>query len=247
MAVMDSVIVGKTDEPPRILIYGSEGIGKSTFASEAPKPIFLQTEDGLSQIDCAKFPLAKSLDEVFAYLKGVRDEEHEYQTLVIDSLDWLEQLIFEQVCRDYGCKSIEKADGGYGHGYQHAKDYWRKIVEILDGIRKRGMIIILVAHSKEETYRDPEHPDYDRNAPQLNKLAAHLLCGWVDAIFFATRRMRYDSETGKASPVGANGGERIIRACGQPACVAKSRYAIDVDIPLKWSAFVEAVKSAGKN
>ena len=243
---MGSVIKGKTNEPPRILVYGSEGIGKSTFAAEAPSPIFVQTEDGLGQIDCAKFPLAKSYDEVVTDLKGVRDEEHDYKTVVIDSLDWLETLIFEQVCRYYGCKSIEKADGGFGHGYQHARDYWKQILELLNGIRKRGMIVILIAHQKEETYKDPEHPDYDRNAPQLNKLAAHLINAWVDAIFFATRRMRYDSETGKATPVGANGGERIIRACGQPACIAKSRYAIDVDIPLHWQSFVDAVNGNGK-
>lgn len=108
------------------MIYGSEGIGKSTFAALVPNPVFVQTEDGLSEIDCSKFPLAKSFDDVVLQLQAVRDEQHDYGTVVIDSLDWLERLVWDRVCADYGVKSIEKADGGYGKGYVHALTYWRR-------------------------------------------------------------------------------------------------------------------------
>lgn len=85
MSLLQQVRTGKEAQPPRIMIYGSEGIGKSTFAASAPKPIFIQTEDGLGEIDCAKFPLVGSFDEMMNQLAAIRDEEHEYQTLVIDS------------------------------------------------------------------------------------------------------------------------------------------------------------------
>ena len=102
MALLTQVITGKQPTPPRLMIYGSEGVGKSTFAANAPKAIFIQTEDGLSEIDCAKLPLVTSFDELLTQLKAIRDEEHDYQTLCIDSLDWTERLVWDRVCADYG-------------------------------------------------------------------------------------------------------------------------------------------------
>ena len=247
MALMSSVTNGKQSQPPRIMIYGSEGVGKSTFAASAPKPIFIQTEDGLSEIDTSKFPLCTTFDEVVLQLQAVRDEEHDYATVVIDSLDWLERLIWDRVCADYGVKSIEKADGGNGKGYTHALTYWRQVVKLLNDIRsKRNMAIILVAHAKVERFEDPEHPAYDRYAPRPHKAANSLICEWVDAVLFATRRMRVDADTGKAAPVGADGGERVLRTNGSPAYSAKNRYSLPSEIALSWQAFVDGLTVASK-
>ena len=243
MSLLQQVKKGREAQPPRIMIYGSEGVGKSTFAALAPNPVFVQTEDGLSEIDCSKFPLAKSFDDVVLQLQAVRDEQHDYGTVVIDSLDWLERLVWDRVCADYGVKSIEKADGGYGKGYVHALTYWRQIVSLLNDIRARkGMAVILIAHAAVERFEDPEHAAYDRYTPRLHKKACSLVCEWVDAVLFASRRMRVDSTTGKAAPVGADGGERILRTNGSPACIAKNRFGLPTELPLSWSAFVEALK-----
>ena len=243
MSLISSITKGREAQPPRIMIYGSEGVGKSTFAALAPNPVFVQTEDGLSEIDCSKFPLAKSFDDVVLQLQAVRDEQHDYGTVVIDSLDWLERLVWDRVCADYGGKSIEKADGGYGKGYVHALTYWRQIVSLLNDIRARkGMAVILIAHAAVERFEDPEHAAYDRYTPRLHKKACSLVCEWVDAVLFASRRMRVDSTTGKAAPVGADGGERILRTNGSPACIAKNRFGLPTELPLSWSAFVEALK-----
>ena len=243
MSLISSITKGREAQPPRIMIYGSEGVGKSTFAALAPNPVFVQTEDGLSEIDCSKFPLAKSFDDVVLQLQAVRDEQHDYGTVVIDSLDWLERLVWDRVCADYGVKSIEKADGGYGKGYVHALTYWRQIVALLNDIRARkGMAVILIAHAAVERFEDPEHAAYDRYTPRLHKKACSLVCEWVDAVLFASRRMRVDSTTGKAAPVGADGGERILRTNGSPACIAKNRFGLPTELPLSWSAFVEALK-----
>ena len=243
MSLISSITKGREAQPPRIMIYGSEGVGKSTFAALAPNPVFVQTEDGLSEIDCSKFPLAKSFDDVVLQLQAVRDEQHDYGTVGIDSRDWLERLVWDRVCADYGVKSIEKADGGYGKGYVHALTYWRQIVSLLNDIRARkGMAVILIAHAAVERFEDPEHAAYDRYTPRLHKKACSLVCEWVDAVLFASRRMRVDSTTGKAAPVGADGGERILRTNGSPACIAKNRFGLPTELPLSWSAFVEALK-----
>ena len=232
MSLIGSITKGREQQPPRIMVYGAEGVGKSTFASLAPNPVFVQTEDGLSEIDTSKFPLARTFDDVVMQLQAVRDEQHEYGTLVIDSVDWLERLVWDRVCADYGVKSIEKADGGYGKGYVHALTYWRQIVSILNDIRsKRGMAVILIAHAAVERFEDPEHAAYDRYTPRIHKKACSLIC---------------ESTTGKAAPVGADGGERILRTNGSPACIAKNRFGLPTELPLSWAAFVEALKGGAK-
>lgn len=247
MSLIGSISKGREQQPPRIMVYGAEGVGKSTFASLAPNPVFIQTEDGLSEIDTSKFPLARMFEDVVMQLQAVRDEQHEYGTLVIDSVDWLERLVWDRVCADYGVKSIEKADGGYGKGYVHALTYWRQIVSLLNDIRsKRGMAVILIAHAVVERFEDPEHAAYDRYTPRIHKKACSLICEWVDAVLFASRRLRVDSTTGKAAPVGADGGERILRTNGSPACIAKNRFGLPTELPLSWTAFVEALKGGSK-
>ena len=245
--LLETIITGKQQRGPVLAVYGPEGVGKSTFAASAPKPIFLQTEDGLGELDGSKFPLCQTYADVVEQLKAVRDGEHDFQTICIDSLDWLERLIWDRVCADYGVKSIEKADGGYGKGYTHALTYWREVVKLLGEIRaKRQMAIILVAHAKVERFEDPEFPAYDRYLPRLHKAACSLICEWVDAVLFATRRMRVDSTTGKAAPVGADGGERILRTNGSPACIAKNRYGLPGEMPLSWDAFMQGMKAGAK-
>ncbi|MGC9455774.1 MAG: ATP-binding protein, partial [Phycisphaerae bacterium] len=120
MTLMEQIRSGPRQSPPRLLIYGTEGIGKSTTAAQADKPIFIPTEDGLDQVDCDSFPLCKKFDEVMSALSALYCQQHDYQSVVVDSLDWLERLIWDEVCREYGVKSIEKADGGYAKGYTHA-------------------------------------------------------------------------------------------------------------------------------
>jgi hypothetical protein len=243
MGMLDNIQSGRENRPPRIMIYGSEGVGKSTFGADAPKPIFIQTEDGLGEIDCAKFPLAKSVSEVMAELMALRDEPHDFQTVVIDSADWLERLIFDEVCREFGVRNIEKADGGYGRGYTHALTHWRRVIALLEELRdKRGMMAILVAHSKVERFEDPENAAYDRYTPRLHKHACGLLSEWVDAVLFANKKFRVQKENERAiaAPIGADGGERIIRTVGSPACIAKNRYGLPAELPLSWDAFITA-------
>jgi hypothetical protein len=245
--MLEHIQTGRENKPPRIMLYGQEGVGKSTFGASAPAPIFIQTEDGLGEIDCCKFPLAQSVEDVIIELTALRDEEHNFRTVVIDSLDWLERLIFDEICKEFGVRSIEKADGGYGKGYVDALVHWRKVLALLDDLRnKRGMMVILLAHAKVERFEDPENAAYDRYSPRLHKHAASLVSEWVDTVLFATKRMRVskdgDSRT-IAAPIGADGGERIIRTNGSPACIAKNRYGLPNEIPLSWDEFIQAYRN----
>ncbi|MCL2646859.1 MAG: ATP-binding protein [Phycisphaerales bacterium] len=243
---------GRKHSPPRLLIYGVEGVGKSTTAADAPAPIFIPTEDGLDQIDCASFPLAKNLVDVETALNSLIHEQHNFETVVIDSSDWLERLVWDALCEQYGVASIEKVDGGYARGYTHALTHWRRILANLDTLRnQRGMCVILLAHAKVEKFEDPEHAAYDRYSPRLHKHVTALLTEWADAVLFATRKIITKTESGGfgrdrtiASGLGRDGGERILRTVGSPACVAKNRYSLPAELPLSWSALMQAMTQA---
>lgn len=234
MSLLQKIHSGKKQQPPRLLIYGSEGVGKSTLASQAPSPIFIPTEDGLDQLAVDSFPLCKTFDECMAYITALASEAHDYRTVVIDSADWLERLIFDHLCKQYNAKSIEKVDGGYSKGYVYALVQWRQIIEGLRYLREeRGMIVIFIAHAKIESHTDPESTTFDRFSPKLNKHANALLVEWCDAILLATR------EHGAAK--GDKGGERVLRCVTSPSCVAKNRYNLPEVLPLSWQALMDAM------
>ena len=242
------VTTGKTSKPPRLLIYGTEGIGKSTLASLAPNPIFVPTEDGLDEIDCAKFPLCENYAQFAGALESVIVEEHDYGTVVVDSADWLERLIFDCVCTDSNVKNIELAAGGYGKGYGAALNYWRDVLAMLDACRAKGMIVIVLAHAQVEKFDDPESQSYDRYSPRLHKkTSGPLLVEWADAVLFAARRHRIAVDDNgpkkrtRATPIGADGGDRVLRCVGGPTCVAKNRYGLPEEIPLTWDALMSAM------
>ena len=249
MGLLQQIQSGRTQMPPRIMTYGTEGIGKSTLAAGTPRPIFVQTEDGLGEIDCDKFPLARSFDDVLAALNELATDSHPYETVVIDSLDWLERLIWDAVCKRESATTIEKVGGGYGKGYILALDFWRKFIDRLIALHSgRQMMVFLIAHAKVEKFEDPEASAYDRYSPRLHKHAAALITEWCDAVLFASRRFTTRSEDAGfgrqraiAAPIGAGGGERILRTSGGPSCVAKNRYRLKAEIPLSWDALVSGI------
>jgi len=255
MSLIERINRGRQPMPPRLIVYGTEGIGKSTFASEAPDPVFIQTEDGLSEIDCDKFPLATTFDDVQAALSELHTEQHDYQTVVLDSLDWTERLIWDELCRKHNVTSIEKVDGGYAKGYTHALIYWRQLLDAMNRLRnERRMLVICIAHSKIEKFEDPETSAYDRYSPRLNKHASAIVCEWSDAVLCATRKFRTQTEdTGFgrkraiAAAVGTDGGERILRCVGGPSCIAKNRYRLPEELSLSWAGFINALSNNQQN
>ena len=107
MSLLSQITCGKRPAPRRCMIHGVQGVGKSTWAATSDRPIFIQTEDGLGEIDCAKFPVARGFADVMAALTELRSEAHDFRTVVVDSLDWLERLIWQEVCVRKNVKNIE--------------------------------------------------------------------------------------------------------------------------------------------
>lgn len=234
--MLNTIIKGRTQAPPRILLYGMEGIGKSTFAAHFPAPVFIQTEDGLGNINCERFPLATSYLDVLEQLVALQTEEHNYQTVVVDSLDWLERLIWDNVATNAKVDSIESI--GYGRGYTIALNNWRKILDITTKLREKGMIVLFLAHALAEDYTDPEVTGLKRFTPRLHKTARSLLAEYVDLILLATRKFG-----------AANGNEnnpRIVRTEATPYQVAKSRYSIPSEMPLDASVVLDAIRESVK-
>ena len=235
---LSGIITGKTPSPPRLLVYGQEGIGKSTFGASFPAPIFVQTEDGLANIGPARFPLAESFDNVATSLDVLINEKHDFKTLVIDSLDWLERLIWDKVCLDYKVKSIEAL--GYGKGYVVALNYWREVIDRVERLHDQKMIILLLAHAVSEDYTDAEIANIKRFTPRLHKSARSLVMEYVDAALLATRQ--FGAAKGE---IGNN--PRILRTDAAPTQAAKNRYSLPPVVSLDASTLLTLIQQSQSN
>lgn len=242
-SALKSIVKGKVKKPRRTIIYGVHGVGKSTFGAMSNKPIFIQTEDGLDDIDCDRFPLCICVSDVLNAIGVLYNEKHDYKTVVIDSLDWLEQLIWAQVCVEHNKKSIEEI--GYAKGYVFALSHWRNILDGFNALRnERGMDIILVAHAEIVKFDNPETDPYDRYTPKLHRRASALVQEWADEVLFATYKVhtkQTDEGFNRKRTMGIGDGERILRTCERPAHLAKNRLGLPEEMPLDhriYSAFV---------
>lgn len=227
---------------PRILIHGVAGVGKTTFAACAPAPVFLATEDGLGTLEVPHFPLAKTFDEVMEALAALYSESHEFRTVVLDSVDWLEPLVWARTCQDQSWGSIE--DPGYGKGYVAALDFWRQYLEGLNALRnERGMTVVQIAHTDIKRFDSPEHEPYDRYVIKLHARAAALLQEHSDVVLFANYRIstvKSDVGFNKKITRALGSGERVLYTAERPAFLAKNRFGLPDSLPLSWEAFAAA-------
>jgi hypothetical protein len=233
--MLEKIHVGKKTQPPRILIYGAEGIGKSSVAATFPKPIFIATEDGLGNIDCASFPICKSFNDVILCLNSLVENQHEFKTVVIDSVTWLQTLIFAELCTQHGVSSIEKVLGGYSKGYIQALTLWEQVLELLQRLRlEKRMIVLLLGHTEVKKIENPEVSAFDQFMPNLHHKASEKIRQWCDLVLFATRE--FGAAKGEKS-----GGQRILRCENSPMCIAKSRFPIPEILPMSWPALAAAL------
>lgn len=210
---------------PRIMLYAGEGFGKTTWASNAPNAIMIPAEDGTASLagkDVACFPVAQSLDDVFGAIGSLITEDHEYSSVVVDSVTMVENFIFDAVCREHSVDSIETL--GYGKGYQFAMKHWEKFISGLEKLRnEKGMAIILIAHSTIKTFSPPHSDPYDRFFIKLHKHSATRLSEWVDILLFGEFEIYTHGDKDKKQAVNSEA-KRIIHTQPRPAWFAKSRY-----------------------
>jgi hypothetical protein len=237
----------KKHKPPRIILYGVHGLGKSTFGSLAPSPVFIQTEDGLDSLDVPAFPLAKSFDEVMQYIGELAEQNHEFKTLVVDSVDWLEPLIWAQVCAEHNVKAIDEI--GYGKGYGFALDIWAQYIDALNYLRdEKDMMIIQLAHSHVKRFENPETEAYDRYEMKLNVKAAGKLQEHSDIVLFGNyfTAVKKDKDGMKERKRAIGSGERILYTTERPAATAKNRYNLPSEIEflqdgIYWNTIMENI------
>lgn len=239
MAINLSAIKRNTDLlPPRIMLYGPHGLGKTTFGASAPNPVFILTEDGLGKLEADHFPLATKYTDVVEALDSLKGE-HEFGTVVIDSLDWLDNLIWEDVNTKYDAKDLV-----YGKGAVIAADYWRKILDSLNELRNNGMASILLAHCEIKRFDSPEVEPYERYQPKLQARSSALVQEWCDMVLFCNfKTIVKSSDVGFNNRVarGISTGERLLYTTERPAYLAKNRYSLPDSLPLDWSALAEAM------
>jgi len=242
-------------KPPRIILLGVEKIGKTTFASQSPAPVFLpiKGETGIDDVDAPAFPPAKTFDELMGYLRELATQEHDRKTVVIDSASALEPLVWAKVCEEHSADSIEKVMGGYGKGYGEALGVWHELCDALDYLREvKGMGCIIIGHVKAKRFDDPTGESYDRYHMDANEKAVARLFRWADSILFAnTKTLIRKEDVGfnkeKKRAVDPSGGARYLFTQQRPAHPGGGRgpYGrIPYELPLSWQEFENAVQQA---
>lgn len=241
---LGKVTKGREKRPHRVVLYGPEGIGKSTFGAGAPKPIFLPVEEGTAHLDVARFPKPETWRDVLEAVRTLATETHEYQTLVIDTLDAVEPLIWRHMIdRDKYADSKGKVklrdieDYGYGKGYNKALDDWRVLLRELQNLTAKGMHLVLLAHSQVKAFKNPAGDDYDRYELKLNAKASGLLKEWADSVLFANYETYAKKDDRTKRVRGIDTGARLIFTERRAAYDAKHRGNLPESLPLSWSDF----------
>lgn len=233
------ILSGKTKAPRKCMLYGTHGIGKSTWAAAAPGAVIVNLEDGLNNIDCQRTPHLTTFGQVMEALLWIGTQKHEFFTVVIDSMDWLESLIHHEVATQAGKDSI--ADIGYGAGYKQALRYWDKVMLALEHCRsERNMAIVLLAHAAVKRFESPDQDSYDRYQPAMHDAASAMWAEWTDELLFASYRVavrKEDQGFNRERNVAIDLNERYVRTQETAAVRAKNRLAMPAEIEFSWAAY----------
>jgi DNA polymerase III delta prime subunit len=247
MSMLSNVTKGKMKLPHLLLLYGPDGVGKSTFGAQAPNPIFLGPEKGTMNLDVTRFPTPHSWNDIITALDELANQSHNYKTLVIDTLDWLEPLCYAHICKNYEVNSIEKAAGGYGKGYREALNEMVAFRHKLSFLREnKGINIILLAHSKVVTFEDPttDH-GYSRYELKLQDSAAVSIRSmwreYVDSVLFCNFETFSKGEGKQARGVTTR--DRKMWTERDAGFDAKNRFGLPFEMPLDFNVYDQAVHS----
>lgn len=263
---LGSVKRGVIQAPDRICFYGDNGVGKTTLAAGAPDPIFIDVENGSGHLDVPRYQFRDDADghvprtyaEFEAGIVDLATTKHDYKTVVIDTMDKLEGLLWQHMVeRDSGSSRLKGRqilgleDYGFGKGHEYAVDEWRKLLLKFDALRARGLMVIVLAHAQVKAFKNPEGEDYDRWSLRMHAKAGGLIKEWVDVNGF----VRFEEVSSKLDPKdkterarGASTGRRLLCTERQAAYDAKSRWAIPAEIELPsenpWAVFGQALADA---
>ncbi len=236
------IISGKIIKPQKVVIYGPEGIGKSTFAAQFPRPLIIDTEGSTSHLEVDRLPRPTSWQMLKQYIKDLKGDTMGYKTLVIDTADWAERLCEEAVCQSNGKVGIE--DFSYGKGYTYVKEEFGRLLDSLSDLIDAGMNVVLTAHSIIRKFELPEETGaYDRYELKLGQKAgnqcAALAKEWADMVLFANYKEIVI--TTKDNKKKVSGGKRVMYTSHNPCWDAKNRHGLADELPFDYQEIAHCI------
>ena len=214
---------GKVETAKKIVIYGPEGIGKSTLASRFPVPVFIDTEGSTKELDVARYPTPESWHDIIIDVKDCAAGAP-CKTLVIDTADWAEQFCAKATCEKAGVGGIE--DFGYGKGYVYLAENFGVLLKACDKCIEAGINVVFTAHAMMRKFEQPDEMGaYDRWEMKLSKKVAPLLKEWADMVLFCNYKTDVITDQNTKSKK-ATGGKRVMYATHHPCWDAKNRYGL---------------------
>lgn len=224
---------GIREVPLKMLVYGVEGIGKSTLAAEMPSPVWIDAEGGTNQLPVARLPRPTSWAMLLDEVRAVRDGEVPCSTLVVDTADVAEALCSRALCAERSWESIESL--GYGKGYTYLSEAFGRFLDLLSEVVERGRNVCVVAHAY---IRKVERPDesgaYDRFELKLTRKVAPMAKEWADMVLFCDYKTYVEKD--KNGKYKASGGARVIRTTHDPCWDAKNRFGLPEELPMALGA-----------
>lgn len=230
---------GKIDKAKKVVFYGPEGVGKSTFASHFPDPLFIDTEGSTTELDVKRYPKPSSWQMLIQEVQEIIQLKP-CKTLVIDTADWAEKLCTEFICSKFGKSGVE--DFGYGNGYTYIAEEWGRFLNLLqDVIDIANINVLLTAHAIIRKFEQPnEMGAYDRWELKLGKKTtgqtAPITKEWADMVLFANYKIFSVQADEKGKKHKAQGGQRVMYTTHHPCWDAKNRFGLPDELPLDYSA-----------
>lgn len=229
-------------KPYFILVYGVDGVGKTTFACSGEAPIVLGKEDGLGKLAAKvpKLPSPRTFSEAIEMIQEAESSfiAHGKKTLVIDSLDWLEPILWADICAEGKKAHID--DFGFAKGYEYALPHWQKLIDALLSLRQK-MNVVLIAHAFVKTFQDPTQPvGYDRYLLKLHHKAASLIREAVDAVLFCNYQTHVKKDAMGSKGKAFGDGVRKMYTERRPGFDAKNRLGLPFEMSLDWQEFHKA-------
>lgn len=239
---------GKIQKAKKIVIYGPEGIGKSTFASKFPDPVFIDTEGSTNDMDVARLPRPTSWNMLFDEIDYVKNNPGVCKTLVIDTIDWAELLCVEHICAIHNKKGIE--DFGYGNGYVYTKEEFGRFLNRLSDLIEVNVNVVLTAHAQLRKFEQPDEMGaYDRWELKLGKKTqsqtSPLVKEWADMLLFANYKTYSVSVDEKGKKHKAQGGKRVMYTQHHPCWDAKNRFGLPEECEFDYGVIRSIIETPG--
>ena len=236
-----SIITGTIPAPVKVVLYGPEGIGKSTFASQFPDPVFIDTEGGTKRLNVARLPAPTSWQMLLDEVAEVARDNVPCGTLVIDTADWAEKLCMEGVCAKYKVNSIEAFS--YGKGYTYAKEEFARLLDALGEVLNAGKHVVVTAHAQISRFEQPDAVgSYDRWTMKTSKQVAPLLREWCDMLLFANYKIVVEKDGTSANAKSkASGGRRMLYTTHNPCWDAKNRFGLPDEVPFEFASIAACI------